>query len=253
MSSLVLFENEDHKNILIDFEEEGLAVQANQHVIIHKKSGMVLDPGGHKIFAKLLGELNSLLPPGGSLTRIFLSHQDPDIVAATNGWLMTTEAEAYLSKIWIRFVAHFGVDKFVEARLNPIPDEGMWLSMEDAKFAVIPAHFLHSSGNFQLYDPISKILYSGDLGASLEVDYVEVTDFESHIQFMNPFHTRYVPTGAAMKAWAKLARTLDIEMIAPQHGALFRGKEMVSRFIDWAENLDCGIDIMTDLYKMPPL
>ena len=252
MSSLVLFENDLHKNILIDFEEPGLAIQANQHMIVHKKAGMLLDPGGHKVFAKLLGETSTWLPSGGELTTLLLSHQDPDIVAATNGWLMTTDAEAYLSKLWIRFVAHFGVDKFVEDRLNPIPDEGMWLNLDDAKMAILPAHFLHSSGNFQVYDPISKILYSGDLGASMGHNYVEVTDFDEHLQYMQYFHERYIPTNAALRAWAKMARQLDIEMIAPQHGAFFRGKEMVNRFIDWCDNLTCGIELIADLYKIPP-
>jgi len=32
-----------------------------------------------------------------------------------------------------------------------------------------------------------------------------------------------------MRAWADMARGLDIEVIAPQHGALFKGKEMVKR------------------------
>jgi len=31
----------------------------------------------------------------------------------------------------------------------------------------LPAHFLHAEGNFQSYNPISKILFSGDMGANL--------------------------------------------------------------------------------------
>ena len=33
-----------------------------------------------------------------------------------------------------------------------------------------------------------------------------------------------------MKLWADMARTLDLECIAPQHGAIFRGKEKVKAF-----------------------
>jgi flavorubredoxin len=48
----------------------------------------------------------------------------------------------------------------------------------------IPAHFLHSEGNFQFYDVTRKILFSGDLGASLVHHHVAaqpVADFEVHI------------------------------------------------------------------------
>jgi flavorubredoxin len=41
-------------------------------------------------------------------------------------------------------------------------------------------------------------------------------------------------------------------MIVPQHGAMFKGKEMVERFINWVENLQVGVDLLTqEEYKIP--
>jgi len=41
-------------------------------------------------------------------------------------------------------------------------------------------------------------------------------------------------------------------MIVPQHGAIFKGKEMVERFINWIENLQVGVDLLTqDRYSVP--
>ncbi|HFE31974.1 MAG TPA: FprA family A-type flavoprotein [Gammaproteobacteria bacterium] len=250
MGSTVLFDNGDHKNILIEDFNSGLAVQANQHLIIHGGEGMILDPGGHKVFNKVASATSELLQ-GGKLRYLFLSHQDPDIVAATNGWLMTTDADAWISALWQRFLPHFGIDTFVEDRLNPIPDAGMMLNLNGVDLSIIPAHFMHSCGNFQVYDPISKILYSGDLGASLGMDYIEVSDFDDHLQYMAGFHQRYVVSNKVLRLWAQMIRGLDIEIIAPQHGALFKGKEMVTRFIDWCETLECGLDLMDDVYKLP--
>lgn len=250
MSHIVLFDDGNHKNVLLEDFSGGLAVQANQHVIIDSGNGMILDPGGHKIYSKVLAATTGLLGKA-KLTTIFLSHQDPDIVAAVNGWLMTTDATAHVSKLWIRFVAHFGLDRLVESRLLGIPDEGTKLPLGASEMRVIPAHFLHSPGNFQVYDPISKILYSGDLGASVGQDYREVTDFDAHEQFIAGFHRRYMSGNRAMRAWAKIVRGLDIEIIAPQHGALFRGKPMVERFVSWCENLECGVDLVDELYAQP--
>lgn len=250
MSHIVLFDDGNHKNVLLEDFSGGLAVQANQHVIIDSGNGMILDPGGHKIYSKVLAATTGLLGKA-KLTTIFLSHQDPDIVAAVNGWLMTTDATAHVSKLWIRFVAHFGLDRLVESRLLGIPDEGTKLPLGASEMRVIPAHFLHSPGNFQVYDPVSKILYSGDLGASVGQDYREVTDFDAHVQFIHGFHRRYMSGNRAMRAWAKIVRGLDIEIIAPQHGALFRGKPMVERFVSWCENLECGVDLVDELYAQP--
>ena len=251
MAHTVLFDNGTHKNVLLeDVSGEGLAVQANQYVIVDGKAGMILDPGGHKVYSKVLSNTLGLLTGGAKLETIFLSHQDPDIVAAVNGWLMTTDATAHVSALWTRFGAHFGLDRLVESRLLPIPDEGKVLTLGASKLPVVPAHFLHSPGNFQIYDPISKILYSGDLGASLGAGYIEVPDFEAHLKFMTGFHKRYMANGKAMKLWADMARTLDLECIAPQHGAIFRGKEKVKAFIDWASDFPCGTDLM-DAYRVP--
>ena len=251
MPNTVLYDQDGHSNVLLpDFGHGGLAVQANQHVIIHDDEGMILDPGGHKVYNKVLSETTSILG-GAKLKYLFLSHQDPDIIAAVNGWLMTTDAEAYISKLWIRFVPHFGLDRLVADRLKPIPDEGMKLTLGGQELLAIPAHFLHSTGNFQLYDPVSKILYSGDLGASLGHEYIFVSDFDAHLQYMEGFHKRYMASTKALQVWVKLARQLDIEIIAPQHGAQFKGKEMVNKFLDWCDSLECGIDAMESVFQIP--
>jgi flavorubredoxin len=251
MPNTLLFDDGKHRNVLLeDFDSGSFAVQSNQHLIVHGDCGMILDPGGHKIYNRVLSETFATLGKA-RLRYIFLSHQDPDIIAAVNGWLMTTDAEAYLSQLWVRFVPHFGLDHLVEHRLKPIPDEGMTLDMDGARMLVLPAHFLHSEGNFQLYDPVSKILYSGDLGASLGAGYVRVTDFDAHLRYMEGFHRRYMVSNRVMKAWADMVRPLDIEIIAPQHGAYFQGREMVSRFIDWCAGLQCGIDLITPMFKLP--
>jgi len=244
------YSSEDHQNIWLDDFGHGLAVQANQHLIVHNGVAIVLDPGGHKAFKETMTQVAGLIKMG-QLQHIFLSHQDPDIIAAVNGWLMTTDAKAWCSSLWVRFVPHFGLDKLVEHRLHGIPDEGMILDLNGAPLKILPAHFLHSVGNFQVYDPISKILYSGDLGASLGMDYRFVPDFNEHLQYMEPFHKRYMTCNKALKAWAAMVSTLEIDIIAPQHGAAFRGQEMVSRFINWCAELECGIDVMESIYKVP--
>ncbi len=251
MPNTVLYDDGTHRNVLLeDFGLGGLAVQANQHMIVHDGGGMILDPGGHKVYSKVLAETFSILGKA-KLRYIFLSHQDPDIVAAVNGWLMTTEADAYISKLWMRFVPHFGFDHLVADRLKPIPDEGMVFDLEGARLLFLPAHFLHSEGNFQIYDPIAKILYSGDLGASLGMPYTCVADFDAHIPYMEGFHRRYMASNKVMKAWANMVRGLDIELIAPQHGAFFKGREMVRRFTDWCADLECGVDLIGPLFKIP--
>ena len=256
MPTKVIFEEGNHKVLLLEDFGSGKMVQANQFVIIHDGHGMILDPGGHKVYNKAFVETTQVLGKKGKLDHIFLSQSDPDIVAAINSWLMTTDADARVPELWIRFVPHFGIDEFVLERLKPIPDTGMTMDLGGSPLYIVPGHFLHSVGNFQVYDPISKILFSGDLGASIdsgggELDYDVVTNFSEHAKFMEGFHKRYMHNNAALKAWGAMARQMDIETIAPQHGARFEGNTMVKIFINWAEALECGTDYLLDFYTLP--
>ncbi len=251
MSGKIVYDGAEHKVFVFEELTPASAVQANQYLIIHGDTGVLLDPGGHKVYSKLLSDISLLIPPN-NIKAIFLSHQDPDIVASINGWLMTTKAEAWISKLWTRFLPHFGLDSQLEGRVNSIDDRGTKLIIEGCELVVLPAHFLHSPGNFQIYDPCSKILFSGDLGASLGQDYIFVEDFDKHVQYMEAFHKRYMASNKIMRLWANMVRHLDIDIIAPQHGAIFKGKDMVERFITWIENLECGVDLMTqEHYRVP--
>ncbi|MEQ8273047.1 MAG: hemerythrin domain-containing protein [Deltaproteobacteria bacterium] len=247
-----LYDDGVHSNVWLHDFGRGLAVQANQFLIVHDGHGMVLDPGGPKVYPDVYAE--TMLRLGkGRLDHIFLSHQDPDIGTSLNAWLMDTDADAYVSRLWVRFLPHFGIDRLLESRLHPIPDEGMVLKLGDAKLILVPAHFLHSPGNFHVYDPTSKVLFSGDVGASMGTEDPVVRDFDAHVEHMAGFHRRYIATGAALRAWARAARQLDVETIAPQHGSILVGREMVNRFFDWCEDLPCGVDVWPELFTMASL
>jgi flavorubredoxin len=48
----------------------------------------------------------------------------------------------------------------------------------------------------------------------------------------------------ACRLWIDRLKDLDIEMMAPQHGAVLKQKEQVQSFMQWLENLECGTDLM---------
>ena len=64
MAHSILFEQGSHRNILLDEQDLGEAVQANHHVIVHDGKGIILDPGGHKAYRKALGDTSSVLQGG---------------------------------------------------------------------------------------------------------------------------------------------------------------------------------------------
>ncbi len=247
----LLYAADGHKNVQLDPPALGCAAMpANLYLIVDGDRGMILDPGGNHSYGQALRDTQAHLGQG-QLSSIFLSHQDPDVVAAINGWLLATQATAYISQLWMRFVPHFGLDALLLDRLSPIPDSGMALALGCRQLLFLPAHFLHSPGNFQVYDPTSRILFSGDLGASIGAPWEKVDDFDAHIPYMVGFHQRYLASNRTLRRWVAMVRELDIEVIAPQHGALLIGRPLVERFLDWCLQLPCGVDLLDDVYRVP--
>ncbi|SFU01105.1 MBL fold metallo-hydrolase [Pseudomonas marincola] len=255
---IVLFEKDGHSCLMFDDLVSGEGVQSNQFLIIDKDQYLLLDPGGDLTYTPLSLGLSRFIPVQ-DLTYIFASHQDPDIISSLDKWLLHTRAKVICSKLWARFLPHLtanylainhGISTY--DRILALPDRGLSFNLGKCQLKAVPAHFLHSVGNFQLYDPVSKILFSGDMGASLVDDATPVSDFASHISHMRGFHQRYMASNKVCRLWAAMVREMDVAMIVPQHGRPFVGPEMITAFLDWVETLECGLDLMgPDDFRLP--
>ncbi|CAA0091823.1 Uncharacterised protein [BD1-7 clade bacterium] len=250
----ILYEKDGHTCIAFTHLVAGHGIQANQFLIIDEGRAALIDPGGDLTYTPLSIELSKRVDVG-HLDYIFASHQDPDIIASLPRWIMHTDCKIVTSKLWSRFLPHLAstfvtnrINSNIEERIISVPDQGTCIDFGRSEIKVVPAHFLHSVGNFQFYDPVSKILFSGDMGASLVDDDANqpVTDFKAHIPHMEGFHQRYMASNKACRLWANMVSSMDVEMIVPQHGSPFIGKPMVDDFLKWISALPCGLDIMTE-------
>lgn len=213
-------------------------IDTNQYMIVDGHRALLMDPGGIEIFSSMLASVLRHTEID-HITDLFASHQDPDIISSLGLWDQALpDATLHSPWIWEGFIRHFGLNSI---KYNAIPDEGQALNLNNAKITFIPAHYLHSSGNFHIYDEQAKILMSGDVGAALEPEGASmyVDDFDEHISKMELFHQRWMPSNRAKNDWINRVRKLDIEYMAPQHGRIFKG-DNVRLFLDWFEKLDVG-------------
>ncbi len=250
--SHVLYEGTDHRvvvfNDLVRCEE---GVQANQFLVQHGNAAALIDPGGALLYTPLSLAIARFMPIQ-KLTWIVASHQDPDIIGAVDRWLSYTHAKVAVSRVWGRFLPHL-VPHFLE-RLHGedrylLPDEGGSIPMDGAELRALPAHFLHSVGNFSFYDPVSGILFSGDVGSSLVPSgepYRPVADLRDHLPRMEGFHRRYMASNRACRLWVGMIRRLGPRMIVPQHGLPFAEPAVIGAFLDWLEELRCGAEVLPE-------
>ncbi len=256
----VLYETGEHRCIAFnDLVRGDDGVQANQFLIQHGKHSALLDPGGALIYNPLILAMGQYVKPT-EVDWILCSHQDPDIIGSVDKWLLYTEATIVCSELWGRFVPHVVPGYMKNAgrdRYRLIPDGGGAVELGDARVHLVPEHFMHSVGNFGVYDPTSRILFSGDIGASLipsgeAYRFVE-TGFAEHRRRMEGFHRRYMASNRVLRLWVNMVREIDPVMIVPQHGLPMKG-EALADFLVWLEGLECGVDLMTQMnYRAPAI
>jgi flavorubredoxin len=241
--AIELFSNGKHRCVMFSDLTHGqdAAVQANQFLVVDSDTGALIDPGGNLAFNELQLGVGRYVAPR-RLSAILASHADPDIIASLDRWMTACSADVYISTLWERFAPHFCKAGKTDGRIVGIPDAGMRIGVGGCQLWALPAHFMHAEGNFQFWDPVSRILFSGDLGVSLGGDPSRFVDnLAPQLPLMEPFHRRYMASGKILKLWAAMVQPLPISMIVPQHGAPLVGPA-VAEFIAWVQTLDCGID-----------
>ncbi|WP_455757160.1 oxygen-binding di-iron domain-containing protein [Sulfurimonas sp.] len=246
----ILYDDGTHKCVMFGFDDESHEdsfLSVNQYLIVQNGSGVLVDPGSEAIFDDLY-EAVSRHVEIENIKFIFLSHQDPDVSGSIAQWAISTKAKFIMSALWVRFMSHYG---FMEmSRIMSLADHGAKLKFGNDYLKFVPAHFLHSPGNFTLYDSRSKIVFSGDIGAAVVTspeDYKHVDNFEKHVEFLHGFHKRYMGSNKLCRAWVSHVQKLDVDIIAPQHGLIFEEKN-VKLFLEWLNELQCGSDFMSELY-----
>ncbi|MDO8845159.1 MBL fold metallo-hydrolase [Methylicorpusculum sp.] len=224
-----------------DVNKPANIIDTNQYMVRTARRCLLMDPGGVELFAPMLAAVLHHAPVE-EITDLFASHQDPDIISSLGLWDQALpKAKLHASKLWEGFIRHFGCESI---EYVGIPDNGGSIKLDSTELKIIPAHYLHSSANFHIYDAQAKILMSGDVGAALEPSGapIYVDNFDAHTEHMRYFHQRWMPSNQAKRVWIERVRKLEIDIMAPQHGRVFKGDD-VKRFLDWFEALDVGVAV----------
>jgi len=255
MDCQILYKQDDHVWYAFgqDPAKPDNIIDSNQIVICSGKDTVLLDPGGLEIFPSFLAASTEKISIE-SIKHIFLSHQDPDIGSSLGLWrrICNDDVKIYLPWMWAGFVSHFDA----ESTLISVPDEGMTIRLSSGRsLNMVPAHFLHSPGNLNLFDPHAQILFSGDIGAALlpkgpRTSFF-VDKFDQHIQYMEAFHKRWLGYVEARDAWVGQTRRLAPKMLVPQHGLCFKDGD-VGAFLDWlgALEIGAGVSVMREATKL---
>jgi len=241
----VLFEEGEHRVVYLGSRgsSHSGSVDVLSYLIVNGNEGLIVDPGGYHLFPHMVYNISKYIPLK-NIKFIYFCHQDPDVCGSLPMWKdVCPQAKIAIGELWVRFLPHFGVENIEEAAY-PIPSEGGTLNIGKAPIEVIPAHYMHSPNHFNLYDPVSGFLLSGDVGIALgDFNYLIVRDWIEHLDYIYPPHKILMASNRVTRDWAERVKKLNVKAILPQHGAIIP-ESFVNYFIKFMENLKCGTDLM---------
>jgi eukaryotic-like serine/threonine-protein kinase len=227
---------------------------ANPYLRIFRSSAgrgttsLLIDPGSATDVAVVVSKCTQLLGSMSALSAVFVNHQDPDVGSSTPQIVgrHAPHASVLCSEDTWRLIVCFGLprDRFLATDRCA---HGIELATGHVVLPV-PTPFCHARGAVMLYDPETRVLFTGDLfGGLTERDADGLYADESDWKGMRAFHQIYMPSNAALRRAMTTIRELQPPpvLIAPQHGRLLRGPllwEMVERL----EKLPVGLDIIDE-------
>ena len=246
MKTHSLYSNGDHQWIILgrDPERNHLMADTNQVVLINNGAATLIDPGGIEVFPAFLSALTGLISID-KVERIILTSPDPDAISSIPLWRQVCKDDLYVSapSLWKDLVLHLDG----ECEIQEINDDGNTISLSNSTtLELIPAHHLHAPASFSVYDKAAKVLYSSSIGSALHTanstGEFEVDDFQSHISFLEDYHTRWFASSPARNDWLASIRKLQIDYMVPHRGPAFN-KTNVENFLAWFSKVQIGIQL----------
>lgn len=209
---------------------------------------LLVDPGSSTDIAVVQTKVASVIGGLERLSALFINHQDPDVgsVAPLILSRFATRAAVLCSEDTWRLIVHLNLPR---ERYRPTEKFSRGIMLPTGqKLLPVPTPFCHFRGAVALYDPATRVLFSGDLfGGLTDPKATGLWADESDWAGMRAFHQLYMPSNAALARAISRIRKLDPEpeIIAPQHGRLLRGNVM-AQFMDRLERLPVGLDLIEE-------
>lgn len=236
----VLFDDGRHGVYWLGITDE-TAFRCNTYLLRDGDQAFLIDPGNRGFFEQVKGRVSQLMRPE-EITGLILCHQDPDVSASMVDWLdFNPRIEVISTPRTHVLLPHYGRASYTAVSVN---DTTVHRLPSGGELRFIEAPFLHFPGAFATYDTRSRMLFSGDIWAALDMQWrLVVEDFDAHVPAMDLFHLDYMASNVASRGFARKIEGLDIAAILPQHGSIIP-RRFVPRALDYLKKLRCGLDIV---------
>ena len=235
-----LFHDDQHAVYWLGIPEDS-AFRCNTYMIVDGQEAIIVDPGGHNSFDFIKKRVTQVVPLE-KVTALIVCHQDPDVAASMTDWLAIDPNIKIITSVRTNILLpHYGKSDYTFFNINEDP---IWFFPSGRQLRFIESPFLHFPGAFTTYDKISGFLFSGDIWASIDMDWrLVVEDFNQHELKLSLFHIDYMASNIATRGYVDRLRHLELNAILPQHGSIIPRKH-VQKALEYLRELKCGLDLI---------
>jgi diguanylate cyclase (GGDEF)-like protein len=216
-------------------QEADGALSCNPYLLVEGDEAVLFDPGSLIDIEEVYKNVLEIVPLE-KIKYVVLHHQDPDFCSGV----------PFLEKQGGNFkiVTHWRTQtivKYYDIKSNYylVNENNFALTLKSGrKLRFIMTPYLHFPGAITTYDEKTKILFSSDLFGALSYNH-NLFAGEDYLESMKTFHEHYMPSNDIIRPVMEVFLKMDIDMIAPQHGAII--KEDVKKYIRALRDLECGV------------
>ncbi len=227
---------------------QGALLGCNPYLRRFRREGrevtLLIDPGGEADWPVVRRKVTAICGSVERLDYVFVNHQDPDVAGVVPLILEEARSARLIGSqdTW-RLLQVRGLDGERFLATDSCPGGELVLPTQQ-RLRFVPSPFCHFRGAVMLYDPASRVLFTGDLGGGL-TEAVGLVATSACLEGVTLFHQIYMPSSWALVAALARIRALDPApaVLAPQHGALWLG-EAIALLLDHLEVLPVGVDLL---------
>ena len=214
--------------------------QCHPYFIKNGCESILIDPGSMLEFDETIRKIKTIANIQ-DIKYIILHHQDPDLAAAV------PEIEKLIDRDDLLIVTHSRMSVLIKHYLVTSQyyeidkNENRLITSNGFKLEFLTTPYCHSPGAFVSYEPNSRTLFSGDIFGGIEESWEFYAD-EMYFDKAKQFHQEYMPSKDIFNYALNKIDSLDLDIIAPQHGSIIE-KKYIKNLIADMKNLDCGLYI----------
>jgi len=236
----------------VGFHEKRSNVRCNPYLMIEGDQAVLIDAGSRPDFAIVMMKILQTGIAPEQIAALIYHHVDPDLCGSMSNMvdICKNPELIVLSDPDNNIFLSYYIEREKRTLLRSIDDYGHKFTFGGRTLQFFKTPYAHSTGSFVTYDIKTKTLFSSDLFGSLSRQwelFAELADecyvcrdykrCENKNRYcllpdILEFHKKVMPSEKALRYAMGVIGNLDIEMIAPQHGSIFKKKKDIGFLIE---------------------